>query len=192
MAKKNNGTSNKVFNLIMAVVMIGVIGLSAYAVYTTVSERIMEEKIASGEIEKTLGRMAEDAQLSIDEFLEKYGIADAGLTKDSKESEVIKKMKLSAYAEYANTSVDGILAETFLEGKATGDTLYEDFLKMFTVRTAVGGDEEQFKQMKELYGFNDSITMDTLWSDVEFLIEQKTAEMSQQSNEATEDAQQAE
>ena len=136
--------------------------------------------------------MAEDAQLSIDEFLEKYGIADAGLTKDSKESEVIKKMKLSAYAEYANTSVDGILAETFLEGKATGDTLYEDFLKMFTVRTAVGGDEEQFKQMKELYGFNDSITMDTLWSDVEFLIKQKTAEMSQQSNEATEDAQQAE
>ena len=65
MAKKNNSASNKIFNLIIAVVMIGVIGLAAYAVYTTVSERIMEEKIASGEIETTLDRMAEDAQLSI-------------------------------------------------------------------------------------------------------------------------------
>lgn len=192
MAKKNSGTSNKIFNLIIAVVMIGVIGLSAYAVYTTVSERIEEEKIANGEIETTLGRMAEAAQLSIDEFLEKYGIADAGLTKDSKESEVINKMKLSAYAEYKQTSVDGILAETFLEGKATGDTLYEDFLKMFTVRTAVGGDEEQFKQMKELYGLDDSITMDTLWSEAEPVISQKAAEMTQQSSEATEDAKETE
>ncbi len=188
MTKKNSSASNKIFNLIIAVVMIGVIGLSAYAVYTTVSERIEEEKIANGEMEITLDRMAENAALSVDEFLEQYGIADAKLAKDSKESEVINKMKLSAYAEYKQTSVDGILAETFLEGKATGDTLYEDFLKMFTVRTAVGGDEEQFKQMKELYGLDDSITMDTLWSEAEPIISQKAAEMAQQVNETAEDA----
>ena len=181
MAKTNKGSST-LLNVILAVVMIAVIGLSVYAVYTTMSEKIINEKIASGEIEKTLDRMAEDAAMSVDEFMTKYGLENAGLTKDSVESNVVKKMKLSGYAEYKQTTVDAILAETFLEGKATGDTLYEDFLKMFTVRSALGGDEEQFKQMKEMYELDDSITMDSLWSDVEPIISEKAAKMMEQQN----------
>mgnify|MGYP002514974771 CR=1 FL=1 len=48
---------------------------------------------------------------------------------------------------------------------------------MFTVRSALGGDEEQFKQVKEMYELDDSITMDSLWSEVEPILNEKAAKM---------------
>lgn len=179
MVKKNTGASNSIFNLIIAIVMIGVIGLAGYAVYTTLYERNVDKKIESGEMETTLERMAESAGLTIDEFKTNYGISEADLDKKSTESEVLDKMTLTKYAEYKQTTVDDILAETFLEGKATGDTVYEDFKKLFTVRSALAGNEEQFNQMKELYELDDTITMDTLWSEAEPVIMEKMQQAQQ-------------
>ena len=182
---RRSGSADKFFNLILTVVMVAVIGLSVYAIYNTMSERIIENQIANGERETDLAHMAEDAALTVDEFLEQYGLADAALSKKSTQTEVLDKMTLTKYAEYAKTTVDELLAQAFLEDKANGDTLYADFKKMFTVKSMVGGDEEQFKQLKEMYGLDDTITMDTLWSEVEPILEEKAKEMQNAAAQAT-------
>lgn len=171
------GSSDKMVNTIIAAVMIAVIGLSAYAVYDTMSSKIINTQIQNGEREATLEYMAENAGLSVNEFLEQYGIADAGLSKKSTQTEVIDKMTLTKYAEYSSTTVEDLLKQYYLEDKATGDTTYADFKAMWTVKAMVAGDEEQLKQMKEYYSLDDSVTMDTLWSEVEPVIEAKIEEM---------------
>ena len=186
MTTRKNGSSGKVFNLILTVVMIVVIGLSVFAVYSTMSERIVDKQIANGEREADLAHMAESSGLTVEDFLEVYGIADAGLSEKSTQTEVIDKMTLESYAEYAETTVDEVIEQAYLEyGEVTGDTLYADFKKKFTVRTMLSGNEEQFNQLKQLYGLDDTITMDTLWSEAEPIIEQKAEEMQNAAAQAT-------
>lgn len=182
---RKGGSADKFFNLILTVVMVAVIGLSVYAIYSTMSERIIENQIANGERETDLAHMAEDKALTVDEFLEQYGLADAGLSEKSTQTEVLDKMTLTKYAEFAGTTVDEVIAQAFLEDKANGDTLYADFKEMFTVKSMMGGDEEQFKQLKEMYGLDDTITMDTLWSEVEPVLEEKAKEMQENAAQAT-------
>ena len=73
MAKNNgqNKSGNKLFNTIVAVVMVIVIGISVYAIYTTASTKILDNQIATGEKEATLEYMAKTEGISVDEFLEK-------------------------------------------------------------------------------------------------------------------------
>ncbi|MBR5271237.1 MAG: hypothetical protein IKV64_03530 [Clostridia bacterium] len=179
MAKNNkkNGSKDSILNIIIAIVMVAVIGVSIYAIYTTASTKIIKSRIESGETEPNLSYMAESAGLSVDEFLNQYGLENAGLSKNSSQTEVTDKMTLTNFATYSGTTVEDILKQYYLEDKANGDTLYADFKAMWTVKSMVGGDEESFKQVKEYYGLDDSITMDTPWSEVEPVIEEKTKEM---------------
>ena len=75
------------------------------------------------------------------------------------------------------TTYEEILKQYYLEDKADGNTLYSDFEAMWTVKAMVQNDEESFKQLKEYYALDDSVTMDTLWSEVEPVIEAKIEEM---------------
>ncbi len=174
---KKNGSKDNLLNIIIAVVMIAIIGISVYAIYNTVSTKVIKSRIESGETEPTLSYMAESAGISVEEFLTQYGLENAGLSKNSKETEVTDKMTLTNYATYTGTTVEDILKQYYLEDKADGNTLYADLKAMLTVKSMIGGDEESFKQFKEYYSLDDSITMDTLWSEVEPVIEEKIKEM---------------
>lgn len=177
---KNNGqkkSSNNLLNTIITVVMVVVIGISVYAIYSTVSTKVISSQIESGQRESTLEYMAKTEGVSVDEFIEKYGLQDAGLSKNSSQTDVIGKMTLTNYATFAKTTVEEILKQYYLEDKADGNTLYSDFEAMWTVKAMVQNDEESFKQLKEYYALDDSVTMDTLWSEVEPVIEAKIEEM---------------
>ncbi len=177
---KNNGqkkSSNTLLNTIITVVMVVVIGISVYAIYSAVSTKVISSQIESGQRESTLAYMAKTEGVSVDEFIEKYGLKDAGLSKNSSQTDVIGKMTLTNYATFAGTTVEEILKQYYLEDKADENTLYADFEAMWTVKAMVQGDEESFKQLKEYYSLDDSITMDTLWSEVEPIIEAKIEEL---------------
>ncbi len=191
MAKNNgqNKSGNKLFNTIVAVVMVIVIGISVYAIYTTASTKILDNQIATGEKEATLEYMAKTEGISVDEFLEKYGLKDAGLSKDSTETEVAEKMTLTNYATIAGTTVEELLKQYYLEGKADGNTIYKDFKAMWTVRAMVQDDEASLEQLKEYYSLDDTVTMDTLWSEVEPIIEAKMIEMQNATPAPIEEAQ---
>ncbi len=191
MAKNNgqNKSGNKLFNTILAVVMVIVIGISVYAIYTTASTKILDNQIATGEKEATLEYMADTEGITVDEFIEKYSLKDAGLSKNSTETEVVNKMTLTNYATIAGTTVDELLKQYYLEDKANSDTVYEDFKAMWTVKSMVQNDEAMLDQLKEYYSLDDSITMDTLWSEVEPIIEAKMEEMQNATPAPSQDAQ---
>ncbi len=177
---KNNGqkkSGNSLLNIIITIVMIVVIGISVYAIYSTVSTRVISSQIESGQRESTLEYMAKTEGVSIDEFIEKYGLKDAGLSKNSPQTDVIGKMTLANYTAFAGTTVEELLKQYYLEDKADGNTLYSDFEAMWTVKAMVQNDEESFKQLKEYYALDDSITMDTPWSEVEPIIQAKIEEL---------------
>lgn len=179
MAKSNErtGSGNKLFATIIAIVMVVIIGICVWAMYSTISTKVINSQIESGEREATLEYMAKGAGLSVDEFIEQYGLQDAGLSKNSSQTEVVDKMTLENYAALAQTTVEDILKQYYLEGKADGSTVYADFKAMWTVRAMVQDSEENLETVKEYYGLDDSVTMDTLWSEVEPIIEAKVEEM---------------
>ncbi len=179
MAKNNaqKKSSNSLLNAIITIVMVVVIGISVYAIYSTVSTKVISSQIESGQKEATLSYMARAAGISVDEFIEKYGLKDSGLSKNSSQTDVISKMTLTNYATFTGSTVEEILKQYYLEGKADGNTIYADFEDMWTVKAMVQNDEESLKELKEYYSLDDSITMDTLWSEVEPIIEAKIEEL---------------
>lgn len=179
MAKNSNshrqGRADVTTNLIIAVIIAAVLALAVFAVYGELSDKFLSKAIESGEKEATVGYLAEQAGLTIDEYLEQYGLS--GLSKNTTEQEMLKQMTMENYASYAGTTLEEIKTNYVLDADVDASMTYGDFEKTLKVKNIFGGSEETFNQMKEVYGLDDSITMDSEWTEVEPILEQKQEEM---------------
>lgn len=190
MAKNSNahrqGRADVTTNLIIAVIIAAVLALAVYAVYGKLSDKFLSKAIEAGEKEATVGYLAEQAGLTIDEYLEQYGLS--GLSKNTTEQEMLKQMTMENYASYAGTTLEEIKTNYVLDADVDASMTYGDFEKTLKVKNIFGGSEETFNQMKEVYGLDDSITMDSAWTDVEPILEQKQEELQNATPAPTEEA----
>lgn len=182
MASRSRGSADIMINVIIAVVLIAVIALAGYAIYDKISSNIIQTEIENGEREATVGYLAEQAGMSIEDYLAQYGVS--GLGKNATEQEMTDMMTVDNYVKYAGTTIEDLQTQYHLSEAPAGDSNWGDLRKSFTVRNMVG-DEDSFAQFKEIYGLDDSITLDTLWTDAEPVIQESIAKMQEEAANAT-------
>ena len=178
------GRADVTTNIVIGVVIAVVFALAAYAVYDKISTNVMTKKIASGEAQATVGYLAEQAGMSVEDYLAQYGISD--LSKKATEEEMLKKMTMENYAAYTGTTLEELKTNYAIDADVDAAIIYEEFEKTLTVKNILGGNEETFNQIKEMYSLDDTITMDSKWVDVEPVLEQKDKEMQEAMANATE------
>lgn len=170
-------------NVIIAVILIAVIGLAVYAVYGKISENMTRTAIENGEAEPTVGYLAEQSGMSVEDYLAQYGVS--GLGENATQEEMTDAMTVGNYATYAGTTVEDLQTQYGLDETPSADANWGELRKTFTVRNMMG-DEESFNQFKEVYGLDDSITLDTLWTDAEPKIQESIERMQEEAANATE------
>ena len=164
--------ADKMFNFIMFIIIIAILGLGVYAVYGKVSTNLENKAIESGQAEQTVKYAADQAGVTVDEYLEQYGLKDdADVNEKTPVSEMINHMTVENYAKYNGQDLDTFLQEYGLTDKVSGDTPWPDAEALIPTGIYVGGDE-QFAAMKEAYGLDDSITADTPWGEAKDTITQ--------------------
>lgn len=160
--KKQATKSDKIVNLIIAVVVIVFVVVGVYATYGKISEGIKDRAIESGKAQATVSYIAKQSGMSVEDYLAQYGLSvDENVNADTTESVMLENMTIENYALYNGTTADDMLSG--LGEKVTKDTVFKDYMQMPTID--VLGSDELVNQVKEQYGMGDDVNGEMSWSD---------------------------
>ena len=182
--RRTKTPADRMLDLVAFIVIIAVLALGVYAVYGRISSNLETQAIESGAAAQTVKYAADQAGMTVDEFLEQYGLTDAGLNGDSAMSDAVEKMNVENFAKYNGQELDAFLEQYGLKDKVSGDTLWTDAEMLVPTGIMMGG-EEQFGQMKEMFELDDSITFDTPWGEAKDKIEAASAAYQEKMANAT-------
>lgn len=164
--------ADKMFNAIVVIIIAVVLGLGVYAVYGRLSANLENKAIESGQAEQTVKYAANQAGMSVDEYLDQYGLKDSpDVNEKTTLSEMTNHMTVESFAKYNGQELDAFLDEYGLKDKVSADTMWPDAEKLIPTGTYVGGND-QFDAMKEAYELDDSITAETPWGEAKDKIEE--------------------
>lgn len=190
-SKRPATPADKMINAVMIIVVLAILGLGAYAVYSKLSVSIETKAIEAGEAQQTVRYAANAAGMTSEEFLAEYGLADAGLGEKSTVSEMAQKMTVENYAKFNGQETAAFLEELGLTDKVTPDMMWTEAELLIPTGIYMGG-EEQFNQVKELYELDDSITAETPWGEAKDKVEAASqAYMEKMQNATSESAAEA-
>ncbi len=167
--KKRASSADKMVNVIIGIVIVAFIAVGVYATYGKIAEGIETKAIESGEKEATVSYLAKQAGMTVEDYLAQYGLTVGDAVNDnSTQTEMEDNMTVENYLKYTGDTqdVNEMITGMGLEGKATKDTLWKDFLPMAPAVSVLGG-EEAFNQAKEQLGLGDEVTTDITWGDFE-------------------------
>ncbi len=125
--KKKNSALDVVSNIIIVVLILAVLGIGGWAVYSKYSQMPSNEDVVA----PTISEYAQSEGITAEEFLKKYGLSDvAELNGDSLISDAIAHMTLGNYAALAGTDVAQIKESMGLGEEYTDETpmsvIYEE------------------------------------------------------------------
>lgn len=170
--RRTASPADRMFNALVFIIIAVVLGLGVYAVYGKISANVETKAIESGKSEQNVKYAADQAGMTVDEFLEQYGLKDAdGVNEKTTVSEMLQHMTVENFAKYNNQELDAFLEENGLKDKVSADTLWSDAENLIPLGIYAGG-EEQFNAMKEAYELDDSITAETPWGEAKDKIEE--------------------
>lgn len=186
--KRRKSPAEKAVNVILAVVVLAVLALAVYAVAPQVKtgvKNIVQEKQAEeamnnpGPDTSVISGLCESLGMSLDELKAEFGLADE-VTGETATSEVftsdfVKALPLAKYAKLVGMEYEALLEEMGLTGKVTEQTPFSEAEVLVPLGKMAGG-EEAFAQLKEYYGFDDTVTVDTLYGDVKAKMEEVDAQ----------------
>lgn len=176
--KKKSTSMDKLINVIIAVIIVAFVAVGAYAVYSKISSGITERKIENGEAEATVGYLAKQQDMTVEDYLAQYGLTLGGdIDENTTQSDMLDSMTLEKYAEYSGQNADDIITKAGLSEQVTKDTLWGEVRVLMPVSSYY--DEEQLNQIKQIYGIGDEVTLDTKYEDFEKIIEEKQAQMAE-------------
>ncbi len=160
--KKQTTKSDKIINLVIALVVIVFVVVGVYATYGKISEGIKDKAIESGEAEATVAYIAKQSGMSIEDYLAQYGLSvNETINENTTESVMVENMTIENYALYNGTTAEEMLSG--LGEKVTKDTIFKDYMQMPTID--VLGSDEIVNQVKEQYGMGDDVTADMSWEE---------------------------
>lgn len=176
--KKKSTPMDKLINIIIAVIIVAFVAVGAYAVYGKISSGIQERKIENGEAEATVGYLAKQQDMTVEDYLAQYGLTLGGdIDENTTQSDMLDSMTLEKYAEYSGQNADDIITKAGLSEQVTKDTLWGEVRVLMPVSAYY--DEEQLNQIKQIYGIGDEVTLDTKYEDFEKIMEEKQAQMAE-------------
>ena len=183
MAKRSRNSADTMINVIIAVVLIAVIGLAAYAIYGKMSTTLSQKAIEAGEKEPTVEYLAQQQSMSVEDFLALYGLSD--VSPKATEEEMTDQMTIDNYLTYSNIAMEDLTTQYHLDEAPAGDSNWGELRKSFTVKNYVG-DEDALKQFTEIYGLEEGqITLDMPWTEAEPIIEDSVQRMQEELANAT-------
>ena len=160
--KKQATQSDKIINLVIALVVIVFVVVGVYATYGKISEGIKDRAIESGEAEATVAYLAKQGGQTVEDYLAQYGLSvNETVNENTTESVMVENMTIENYALYNGTTAEEMLSG--LGEKVTKDTIFKDYMQMPTVD--VLGSDELVNQVKEQYGMGDDVNGEMSWSD---------------------------
>ena len=120
--KRKKSALDIVFNIIIVVLILAVLGIGGWAVYNKYSQ--MPDRDASETTMMTLGEYAQAEGISVEEFLIKYGVANnAELNAESTIYDIVPQLTLANYAKLSGTDVATMKEDMGLGNEYTDDTL---------------------------------------------------------------------
>ena len=183
MAKRSRNSADTMINVIIAVVLIAVIGLAAYAIYGKMSTTLSQKAIEAGEKEPTVEYLAQQQSMSVEDFLALYGLSD--VSPKATEEEMTDQMTIDNYLTYSNIAMEDLTTQYHLDEAPAGDSNWGELRKSFTVKNYVG-DEDALTLFTEIYGLEEGqITLDMPWTEAEPIIEESVKRMQEEMANAT-------
>ena len=102
-APKKKDKSGVIFNIVIAVVILAVAIPGAWAAYEKIKANMPVEEEPQVQ---TVANVAQEEELSVEDFLAKIGLEDAGLTAESTAEELMAKMTIENFAKFEDTEVE--------------------------------------------------------------------------------------
>ena len=118
MAKRSRNSADTMINVIIAVVLIAVIGLAAYAIYGKMSTTLSQKAIEAGEKEPTVEYLAQQQSMSVEDFLALYGLSD--VSPKATEEEMTDQMTIDNYLTYSNIAMEHLTTQYHLDEAPAG------------------------------------------------------------------------
>lgn len=160
--------ADKMFVAVMVIIIAAVVAVGGYAVYGKVSKNLETKAIEENGAAKTVNYLADQAGMSVDEYLAEYGLTDAGFDGKTTESDMVSKMTLENLAKYEGSDLATFIEENGLPAdKVDGNTTWEAAKDLIPLDTYFGG---QFEEVKAAYELDDSITGDMTWGETKDVI----------------------
>ena len=181
---------DKMMTLCVVIIILIVAALGVFATYGKISANIEEKAVSeeatsiqNGEQEPTVRYLANQAGISVDEYLKKYGLAIGdGITKTSTQSEIASKMTVEnryKYIDESNSAEEATDVEKLLTdwGAAdlgiTKDTVWEEAEAKIPFKKYVGEDYDTMVEQYTNAGYDlSSITDDMSIKDANEKIEE--------------------
>ncbi len=102
-AQKKKDKSGIIFNIVVILVVLAVAIPGAWAAYQKIKANMPVEEEPQVQ---TVANVAQEEELSVEDFLAKIGLADSGLTAESTAEELIAKMTIENFAKFEDTEVE--------------------------------------------------------------------------------------
>ena len=119
---KKKDKSGTIFNIIVALVIVAVVAVGAWASWDKIKANLPVEE---EEQVMTVEQVAQEEELSVEDFLAKIGLADSGLTAESTAEELLGKMTIENFAKFEDTEVEEFKKMYGIESLAN-DTPWSD------------------------------------------------------------------
>ena len=141
-AKKKNAL-DIISNIIIVVLVLTVLGIGGWAVYSKFSQ-MPKEGTTEDITTPTISETAEEEGISVEEFLAKYGLSETeGLTPDTEITEMMTHMTLENYAKFSGADVETIVQSMGLAKEYANDTLMSEILADMTAVQQETAEEAQ-------------------------------------------------
>ncbi len=144
--KKKKNALDIISNIIIVVLILTVLGIGGWAVYSKFSQ-MPKEGTTEDITTPTISESAEEEGLSVEEFLAKYGVSDSeGLTPDTEITEMMPLMTLENYAKFSGVEIETIKQGMGLSEEYTNDTLMSEILADMTAAEQESDEETQTEE----------------------------------------------
>lgn len=171
--KPKKSTAEKVIIAVFVVIFLAVIGLGGWAV----SDKIIKDKAAETPVTEeqqqtvTVGQIALEEGLSVEEFLKKVGLEGSGLTEESTSEELFEVMTVAGFAAFEETEVSEFKKKYKLED-VSDDTPWTTARGKVTMGTLAEIEGVSFEEFAQGMGFPPEVTAETTQDEFEKIIEE--------------------
>ena len=140
---KKKSALDIISNIIIVVLILTVLGIGVWAVYSKFSQ-MPQEGTTEDITTPTISEAAQQEAISVEEFLANYGLSEAeGLTGDTEITEIMPLMTLENYAKFSGADVETIKQGMGLTKDYSNDTLMSEILADMTAAEQHDHSEEE-------------------------------------------------
>ena len=167
-------TGEKVFIAVVVVVLLAVIGLGGYAIYNKIQqEKALETPVTETEDSNviTVGQIALEEGLSVEELLKKVGLEESGLTEESTSDELFEVMTVTGFAAFEDMEV-GEFKKKYKIENVSDDTPWVKARGGITMGTLAEIEGISFEEFAQGMGFPPEVTAETTQDEFEKIIEE--------------------